>query len=99
MSFRRIRFYSDESYSPCGNKRSDTWIAGVALSEDRMNARESLLRAERASRKGHFADWRCTPLQARADYIDEALSIPAIRGRVFFWGFDALPNAERSNAN
>jgi hypothetical protein len=99
MSFRRIRFYSDESYAPCGNKRSDTVIAGIALSEDRINVRDALLQAEGTSRKGHFADWRCTTAQARADYIDAVLGIPAIKGRVFFQGFDALPNGQRSDVN
>ena len=53
---RRVRFYSDDSFTSCAGGRHDFVVAGIAIEYDRTNARQCLLEAERISRKG-LADW------------------------------------------
>jgi hypothetical protein len=94
---RRIRFYSDDSYStcvPCGRKRFHAVVAGVAIEPNRTNVHRSLLEAERLSKK-QLSDWRRTrPESARERYIDAVLDVPGLQARIFYCPFDSLGPSE-----
>ena len=95
----RVRFYSDDSYSPNGQRFFfHMVVAGVAISADRENVTKALLEAESRSKKGIKVDWRGTPTRIKADYMDIVLGIPGLRGRVFYHPFDSLRMHEHSNA-
>jgi hypothetical protein len=98
MATRRICFYSDDSYVPCGKKHRHFVVAGVALEADRTNVNRYLLDAERHSGKGR-SDWHKTrPDSMKARYLEAVLEIDAIRGRVFYYPFDVLHTREFFNA-
>lgn len=89
----RIRFYSDDSYSPCGHGRFHAVVAGVAIQADRSNVHRNLLDAERSSCK-RLLDWHKTSRESRERYIDAVLAISYLQARVFYCPFDSLANHE-----
>ena len=95
---RRVRFYSDDSYitcSTCGRGLFHAVIAGIAIGAERANINRLLLEAENLSGKG-LRDWRCTkPDSVRQRYLDAALSIPWLTGRVFYRAFDSQSASDR----
>lgn len=90
---RRVCFYSDDSYSACGDRRSHAVVAGIAIEADRTNVHRLLLLAERISRK-ELRDWyRTRPRSVRELYIDAVLDIPGVQARIFYCPFDSLTSS------
>jgi hypothetical protein len=85
----RICFYTDDSYSPCGQGLRHAVIAGAAISAERMDVRRLLLEAETSSQKG-IRDWYHADERAREKYIEAVLDIGNLRGRIFYFPFDGL---------
>lgn len=91
---RRICFYSDDSYKPCGDGLFHFVVAGVAIDGDKLAIREALLTAEQASGKG-TTDWHSTKDPViRSRYLELVLSIRSLTGRVFYGARDRLSPAD-----
>lgn len=94
----RIRFFSDDSYYPCGRKRVHGVTAGVAIAADKTNIHNRLLEAERISKKNR-TDWHRThPHAVRERYLEAVFEIESIRSRIFFRPFDVLAPDEQWGA-
>lgn len=95
---QRIRFYSDDSYSPNGRpKLFHTVVAGVAISADRTNIRQALIEAERLSKK-KLTDWRTTPADYRERYLEAILQISGLHGRIFYRAYDSIAMGDHGGA-
>jgi hypothetical protein len=98
MFLRRLRFYTDDSYIPCGKRLVHTVVAGIAISADLANIKSQLLEAESRSKK-YLSDWYHTrPVSTRERYLDAVLDISALRGRIFYRAFDTVAPNEKWGA-
>lgn len=86
----RVLFYSDESYGKGASP--SIAIAGIAIEDYHNVIWQGLLKAEENSGKT-TKDWRKTrDRKQRRNYLEMALGIPYLTGRVFYRVFDTPQN-------